>query len=347
MANPERTTLDAVAAAAGVSKATASKVLNEREGVSAATRSRVLRAMQQLRYERSTARSGGQGTPVITVLFDASDSLYAAQVLAGVIAAGLELDIDVVTTNPTGKQLHEPLSAEWFHGVANKGHLGVIVVTTEVSEDAAQRSVGAGLGLVLVDPVSARDADDSGLVSVSATNWTGGYQATEHLISLGHRRIGFAGGPPESQPARQRLHGHVAALSAASIDNDPALTRQTGFTYADGRAMAAELLDLANPPTAIVAGCDASALGVIAAARDRQLRLPTDLSIVGFDDTYAAESASPRLTTIRQPLREMGRLAVRTVVAQSQGQGPEAHHYELATTLIVRNSTAPPFTDHR
>lgn len=342
MARTSRATLEAVAAAAGVSKATASKVLNDRDGVSVATRQRVLTAMKQLRYEPSTSRAAGAAQPVITVLFDAYESLYAAQVLAGVVEAGLELDIDVVTTNPNGRHRHEPLSAAWFHRVADKGHLGVIVVTTEVSADAAADSIAAGLGLVLVDPVSGRDADDDGLVSVSATNWTGGYQATEHLLALGHRRIGFAGGPPESQPARQRLHGHVAALSAAGVPPSPELTLQDGFRYEDGRDMTARFLDLADPPTAIVAGCDASALGVIAAARDRQLRLPAELSIVGFDDTYAAESASPRLTTIHQPLREMGRLAVRTVVDQSRGQGPEAHHYELATSLIVRDSTAPP-----
>ncbi|GAA2003355.1 substrate-binding domain-containing protein [Nakamurella flavida] len=342
MGRPERTTLDAVAAAAGVSKATASKVLNDRDGVSDATRQRVLAAMKRLRYEPSTARAAGSLHPVVTVLFDAYESLYAAQVLAGVVAAGLELDIDVVTTNPTGAHRHDPLSAEWFHRVADKGHVGVIVVTTEVSPEVAGDSTGAGLGLVLVDPVTARDVDDDGLVSVSATNWTGGYQATEHLIALGHRRIGFAGGPAESQPARQRLHGHVAALSAAGLANDPALTKQDGFRYEDGRDMAAAFLDLPSPPTAIVASCDAGALGVIAAARDRQLRLPQELSIIGFDDTYAAESASPRLTTIHQPLREMGRLALRTVLAQSRGQAPEAHHYELVTSLIVRDSTAPP-----
>jgi LacI family transcriptional regulator len=106
--------------------------------------------------------------------------------------------------------------------------------------------------------------------------------------------------------------------------------------------MAEQLLRLDDPPTAIFAGCDTSALGVLAAARDRHLRIPEDLSVVGFDDTYLAESAAPPMTTVRQPLREMGRLAVRTVLGLARGERPDTHHFELATTLIVRESTAPP-----
>ena len=252
------------------------------------------------------------------------------------------MDVDVVATSLSGNHTHEPLSAAWLHGIAQKGHSGVIVVTTEVSAEAIEAAAADGIGLVTVDPVSARDGDDDGLVTVSATNWTGGYQATRHLLDLGHRRIGFAGGHPDSTPARHRLHGYRGALSAAGVAEEPRLIRQVGFTHTDGRLMAEQLLDLDVPPTAIVAGCDASALGVLAAARDRHLRVPEDLSVVGFDDTYMAESAAPPLTTVRQPLREMGRLAVRTVLALAQGERPDTHHFELATTLIVRESTAPP-----
>lgn len=341
VARKDRPKLDAVARAAGVSMATASKVLNGRGGVSDDTRDRVLGVMQRLQYVPTTGRSAGGAPPMVTVLFDAYESLYAAQVLAGVVDAGLELGVDVVVTNPTGRHARDPLSSDWLRALAKKGHLGAVVVTTEVTQAAARTAAQLGLGLVAVDPVSARDADDDGLVSVGATNWTGGVQATEHLLNLGHRRIGFAGGRRESQPARQRYHGYLAALSAAGVDADRSLIRQGGFLHEDGRRMADELLELTDPPTAIVAGCDASALGVMAAARKRSLRLPEDLSIVGFDDTYAAESASPRLSTVRQPLREMGRLALRTVMALARGEGPETHHFELATTLVVRDSTAP------
>lgn len=339
---PQRPTLEAVAHGANVSKATASKVLNGRGGVSAATRDRVFQVMKELNYAPTTGRVFGGTTPTVTVLFDAYEGLYAVHVLAGVVAAGLEFGVDVVATNPTGRHAHQPLSVEWLRQVADKGHLGVIVVTTEVTAEAVTGAEDVGLALVAIDPVSARDADDVGLVSVSATNWTGGRQATDHLLGLGHRRIGFAGGRMASRPARDRYYGYVAALGAAGVDLDSALIRQRGFGHDDGRVMAEELLDLPEPPTAIVAGCDTSALGVMAAARRRNLRLPQDLSIVGFDDTYAAESAAPGLTTIHQPLREMGRLAVRTVMSLAEHAGPETHHFELATSLVMRQSTAPP-----
>jgi LacI family transcriptional regulator, galactose operon repressor len=338
----KRATLDDVAQGAGVSKATASKVLNGRGGVSGPTRQRVHDVMKELRYQPSTTHEAGSPTVELTVLFDAFESPYAVQVLGGIVAAGLDMDVDVVATSLSGNHTHEPLSAAWLHGIAQKGHSGVIVVTTEVSAEAIEAAAADGIGLVTVDPVSARDGDDDGLVTVSATNWTGGYQATRHLLDLGHRRIGFAGGHPDSTPARHRLHGYRGALSAAGVAEEPRLIRQVGFTHTDGRLMAEQLLDLDVPPTAIVAGCDASALGVLAAARDRHLRVPEDLSVVGFDDTYMAESAAPPLTTVRQPLREMGRLAVRTVLALAQGERPDTHHFELATTLIVRESTAPP-----
>ncbi|WP_116948858.1 LacI family DNA-binding transcriptional regulator [Jiangella endophytica] len=333
----ERPTLDTVAQAAGVSKATVSKVLNGRGDVAAATRRRVQEAIGSLGYVPSTGRRVHGTTPTVTVLFDAFVNLYSAQVLSGVVAAGLEQGVDVVVTHLAGSGA---LTPAWFRGLADKGHAGLIVVTTEVSPEQVRACADAGLGLVAVDPVSIDPSTADQLVSVSATNWSGGLQATEHLLGLGHRRIGFAGGLPASRPAQQRLHGHLAALSSRSVPVDDALVLQVGFSHEDGRAMARQLLDLPEPPTAIVAGCDASALGVMEEARRRGLRLPEDLSIVGFDDTYAAAWTSPQLTTVRQPMREMGRVALRTLLGLAQGQRPETHHFELATTLVERSSTA-------
>ncbi|RIQ12686.1 LacI family DNA-binding transcriptional regulator [Jiangella rhizosphaerae] len=334
----ERPTLDTVARAAGVSKATVSKVLNGRGDVAAATRLRVQEAIGSLGYVPSTGRRVHDTTPTITVLFDAFVNLYSAQVLSGVVAAGIEQGVDVVVTHLAGSSA---LTPGWFRGLAAKGHVGLIVVTTEVRPEQVRACADAGLGLVAVDPVSIDPSTTDRLVSVSATNWSGGLQATEHLLGLGHRRIGFAGGLPASRPAQQRLHGHLAALSSWNVRSDDSLVLQVGFSHEDGRAMASRLLDLADPPTAIVAGCDASALGVMEEARRRGLRLPEDLSIVGFDDTYAAAWTSPQLTTVRQPMREMGRVALRTLLSLAQGQRPETHHFELATTLVERASTAP------
>ncbi|MFC7407030.1 substrate-binding domain-containing protein [Georgenia alba] len=336
-----RPTLEVVAREAGVSKATVSKVINGRDDVGPATRERVQAVIAALGYMPTTGRRT-PAAPTVTVLFDAVVNLYSAQVLSGVVTAGIEQAVDVVVTHLPAGPGPGALSPAWFRSVAARGHLGVIVVTTEMSAQQVRSCASAGLGLVAIDPVSIDPSSTDRMVSVSGTNWSGGLQATEHLLGLGHRRIGFAGGPVASRPAEQRLHGHLAALGSRGVPRDDALVLREGFAYEDGVRMAERLLSLPEPPSAVVAGCDASALGVMAAARARGLRLPQDLSIVGFDDTYAAEWTAPQLTTVRQPMVEMGRVALRTVLRLAHGDRPDTHHFELATSLVVRASTGPP-----
>jgi LacI family transcriptional regulator len=336
-----RPTLDTVARAAGVSKATVSKVLNGRRDVAAGTRQRVLATVEQLEYAPTTGSRPAQHRRSVTVVFSAVVDPYAAQVLSGLLAAGADHGVDVVVTQVPAAQGPEELRPEWFRSLARQGHVGVIGVTTALTQAQVQACADAGLQLVVIDPVSVGSEKTEGLITVSATNWAGGMQATEHLLELGHRRIGFAGGRPASRPGGHRLHGHLAALATWGQEVDRSLIRHEGFSYEDGRAMGDALLDLPEPPTAIVAGSDTCALGVMEAAHKRGLRLPEDLSLVGFDDTPLAVWTSPQLTTVRQPLRGMGRQALRTLLSIADGARPETHHFELATTLVVRSSTAP------
>jgi LacI family transcriptional regulator len=139
-----------------------------------------------------------------------------------------------------------------------------------------------------------------------------------------------------------RMHGYRAAMEAEGARVPDAYVRPGEFTYEAGLLGASVLLDLEEPPTAIFTGNDEIALGVIEAARARGLRIPEDLSVVGFDDTDIARMASPPLTTVRQPLREMGGAALRTALRLVNGDKVESHHIELATELVVRASTAPP-----
>jgi LacI family transcriptional regulator len=280
----------------------------------------------------------------VTVVFDALVVLYSAQVLSGIIAAAGDFGVDIVVTD-LGSAGDGGLRRPWFRDEAALGRAGIIVVTTVVTPEQVADCAEAGLALVAIDPVTFDRASTDELFSVSATNWSGGLAATEHLLEIGHRRIGYAGGPPGSRAAQQRLYGHLAALEKHGIEADRGLLLSDGFTYRNGRDMARALLSPPDRPTAIVAGCDASALGVMEAARGLGLNLPEQLSIVGFDDTYAAEWASPQLTTVRQPMREMGRLALRTLLRIARGERPETHLFELATALVIRASTAPP--DHR
>ncbi len=137
----------------------------------------------------------------------------------------------------------------------------------------------------MIDPLNPLDDE---IVSVGSTNLTGGLQATRHPIEMGHRRVAYLGGPRSSAASQERLQGNRAALTQGGLPTDDRLVLEGGFDYEAGLAMATEVLALDHPPTGIFAGCDASALGVLEAARHRQLQVPEDLSIVGFDDTYAA-----------------------------------------------------------
>jgi LacI family transcriptional regulator len=178
--------------------------------------------------------------------------------------------------------------------------------------------------------------------SVGATNWPGGFTATRHLAGLGHRRIAMIGGPPGRLSARARLDGYRAALEEAGLGFDEALVRHGDFGHDLAHRHALDLLGLADPPTAVFAGSDHQSLGVYRALRERRLAVPEDVSVVGFDDLPFAEWVTPRLTTVRQPLAEMAALATRMVLRLLDGEELETNRVELATNLVVRESTAPP-----
>ncbi|NUT53133.1 MAG: substrate-binding domain-containing protein, partial [Saccharothrix sp.] len=163
---------------------------------------------------------------------------------------------------------------------------------------------------------------------------------------LGHRRIGEFAGPAERMCARARLGGIRAALDAHGVGLDDRLVRiGQWFAFEDGFNHARELLRLPDPPTAVLCGNDLQALGVYEAARQAGLRIPQDLSVIGFDDIPAVRWCSPPMTTIRQPMVEMGAAAAELVLDLSAGRTPAQTRVELATTLIIRDSTAPPHPD--
>jgi LacI family transcriptional regulator len=149
-------------------------------------------------------------------------------------------------------------------------------------------------------------------ISIGATNFTGAVTATEHLLSLGHRRIGHAGGPASVECSEARLSGYASALRREGLPLEESLVSHVPFDYEAGLRAGRDLLDLADPPTAVFAASDEIALGVIEEARRRGIRVPQDLSVVGFDNTFLAARAAPPLTTVAQPLIEMGQLAVRS-----------------------------------
>ncbi|HEY7595564.1 MAG TPA: LacI family DNA-binding transcriptional regulator [Actinophytocola sp.] len=330
--NTRRTTLAAVARIAGVSVATVSKVVNGRSDVAPQTRSRVQDLLHQHGYVAPVLRRAGTtARPTIEVQFAGVFKSYTAEALDGIVDAATEEGVSVVISKP-GQSPH------WARDLVAAGRRALIAVTTVHTAAHLDALAQAGLPLVVLDPLHVPHSDVN---SVGATNFAGGLAATQHLLSLGHHRVAYLGGPAIAASNQARMHGYRAAMEAEKAPVPRTYVRHGEFTFETGQLGAAALLDLAEPPTAVFTGNDEIALGVIETARTRGLRVPEDLSVVGFDDTLLARMASPPLTTVRQPLREMGGVALRTALRLAAGEKVASHHVELATELVVRGSTLP------
>jgi LacI family transcriptional regulator len=330
-----RTTLAAIAAEAGVSLPTVSKVVNGRRDVAPATRALVARLLDEHHYTRGgTRRSRRSG--LVDLVFNGLDSPWAVEILRGVEEWGSAHETGVAVS---AVRHGNARPASWTSGLASHDTDGVILVMSEFTSGALGQLREASIPLVVIDPVNPPPPD---VPSVGATNWAGGLAATEHLLGLGHRRIGAIAGPGDYLCSRARADGYRSALERAGVRFDPALVRNGDFEHEGGFVRGGELLDLADPPLAIFAGSDQQALGLYEAARQRGLRVPQDLSVVGFDDLPVARWVSPPLTTVRQPLAEMGRAAAQILDDLIDGLPLRTNRVELSTELIVRESTAAP-----
>ena len=336
-------TLATVAASAGVSVATVSKVLNGRADVGPATRARVETLLRQHDYVERRSEPTARGSveqPTVELVFHGRQAGYSLEILQGVLNAATEARVAVAVSVRPRHQRSAGVerTAAWVRRLAAAGRQAVIDVVDDVRQGDLTGLSRARLPLVVIDPLNLPRRQ---VTSVGATNFAGGLAATEHLLALGHHRIAYLGTDVSSLYNQARLHGYRAALEAASRDVPRDYIRSGGSHYEDGMAGGAVLLDLLPRPTAVFAATDEIAAGVIEAARLRGLRVPEHISVVGFDDTEVARLLSPPLTTVRQPLREMGSVALRTALRLAAGEKLDSHHVELATELVVRSSTAP------
>ena len=337
-------TLATVAASAGVSIATVSKVLNGRADVGPETRARVQSLLQQHDYVGRRGESSGRmlaEQPTVELVLHGRISVYFMEILRGALDVGAELGVTISVSlrqRPQGTTAGKR-SATWVRELVELGRSAVVDVVDDVREGDLSALARSRLPLVVIDPLNLPRRQ---LTSVGATNFSGGLAATEHLLSLGHHRIAYMGAIAAAAYNQARVHGYRAAMEAAGIEIPDGYVRSGDFDYQAGVAGGAVLLDLSERPTAVFAATDEVAAGIVEAARTRGLRVPEDLSVVGFDDTEIAALLSPPLTTVRQPLREMGRLALRTAVRLAAGEELDAHHVELATELVIRSSTARP-----
>ena len=330
-----RVTLKSVAEKAGVSLATASKVMNGRADVRESTRQTVAQAARDLGYQPKRRDIDRRRSALIH--FDTLTSPYSLQVLEGAEQAAHRADVDLMVIS--GDQTPSGLSRAWMVDAAARGVEGVVLVTTPIGSQHAKWSRDLSLPLIAIDPVSI-DPDVNGIVSISATNWEGGSSAVQHLVDLGHRRIGVLAGPEDSVPARQRVQGYHSALGQAGIRWERELIEHGSFSYEDGQSGAEKLLQLPEPPTAIFAVADTLGVGALRAARQLGVDVPEQLSVVSFDDTMIAQWTHPQLTAVRQPLFSMGQVAIERLLALSSDPGLFAHPFKLETQLIERESTA-------
>jgi LacI family transcriptional regulator len=329
-------TIREIAELAGVSIATVSRVVNGRDDVSEETREVVQRIVRERGYSANrSARGLSAGrTGFIGVTVPMVNPPYFSEILGGAAEALDELDMRIVLC-PTGHEHDREVSLleRLMHGTTD----GALLILPEETNDELEVLVNHGYRFVVVDPMVRLNQRIPG---VSAANAAGAHQAMKHLIDLGHREIGAITGPRGWLATEERLRGYHAALAAQGIMPLPELEVEADFQIVGGAEAAGRLFDLpSGPPTAIFAFNDNLAIGAMRAARERGLRVPEDVSIVGFDDTESSEIVTPGLTTIRQPLAEMGRMAVSLLARALDNQSYEALHVELATRLVVRGST--------
>ena len=332
---PSRATIATIAQEAGVSVPTVSRVLNGRADVAAATRSRVEALINKHGYQRRGGASAAPA-PIIDVVFHELDGAWAVEVMKGVTRAAREEGLMVNLSESAPRIVPEQ---SWVDSVVARRPSGVILVVFDLSERQHAQLTARGIPFAVLDPAGEPAA---GVPAVGSANWNGGMAAARHLLELGHRRIGVIGGPPDLLCSRARLDGYRAAMDMAGIPVDRALIRSGDFHVEGGYENGRALLRLPQPPTAVFAGSDLQALGLYEAARELGVRIPEDLSVVGYDDLPVARWVGPPLTTVHQPLAEMAEMAARMVITMSRGGEPVTRRLDLATSLVVRQSTAPP-----
>lgn len=327
-------TIHDVAAAAGVSVSTVSRVLNNKSDVAAETSERIRRIIRELGYGSGLAakslRSRKTKTNVIGLLVSDMGQSYTLQIIRGVSRTIYELGFDLLVYSSGNKPGRSRADWEQQQVALLNGSIidGMIVVTPSA------RTLRTREPLVAVDPQS----EGIDFPAVIATNRVGAMAAMQHLLELGHRRIGYIGGRSELQSAQRRLQGYHDSLRQVNMVVEPALVQDGDFSFQSGYRCAQVLF--ANPvrPTAIFAANDEMAFGVMAAADDAGIRIPDELSLVGFDNVPESAATQPPLTTVDQSLTIMGQLAAELLINLISGEAPETMLHKAPIKLVIRDS---------
>jgi LacI family transcriptional regulator len=326
-----RVTIRDVAARAGVSVATVSKVINQRYGVSAATYTHVQAVIAELGYEASLVAQSlrNHRTNVIGVLV-ADLEPFSTELLKGTADAIRGSGFELVVYSAGGRTGdHVGWERRYLSRLSGTLVDGAVLVTPTVID------VNYGAPIVAVDP----HTGPSDLPTIDSDNLRGAQLATEHLLELGHRRIAMLTGRPDLQSAQLREQGYRVALGPLL---DEELVQPGGYDAVVSAASARQLLEAPDRPTAIFAANDVSAIATVEVAAELGLRVPEDLSVVGFDNIPESALCSPPLTTVAQPIRTMGNRAIELLISLIRGRPAEVTHITLPTNLVVRRSTRAP-----
>jgi DNA-binding LacI/PurR family transcriptional regulator len=329
-------TLAVVARAAGVSVPTASKVVNGREDVAPETRRRVTEALDRLGYVRRPRFDATKPPGLVDLVVHSLETSWSGAVLHGVEEAAHDAGLEVVVSTGLARNRGGRPERGWLDKLSARGSSGVLFDLAELTPSQYAWLEQHRIPYVMIDPVL---EPPPGVVSVGAANWQGGVGATEHLLGLGHERIAVIAGHRRRTCSSARVAGYRSALASAGVRQRPEYVRYAAFDEGGARHRMRELLDLPEPPTAVFVCSDRMALGVYEALSERGLRVPDDMSVVGFDDLPESRWLTPPLTTIRQPLSEMAATATRLLVRMMDGKRPEGTRTELSTRLVERGST--------
>jgi len=330
-------TIHDVARKAGVGIGTVSRVLNNSRAVNEETRQRVLKAIAELDYtpHHAARRLSSGKTFIIGAIIPFFTRPAAVERLRGVMSVIAQTDYDFnLFSIETAAQRNE-----YIKTVPRRGRVdGLIVFSFPTTAAETDRILRANIPTVFIDSYNPR------LNSIHIDNVAGGYRATRHLIELGHTRIAYIGDPLEDPigfyVSRDRFRGYRQALSEAGIPFQPLYHREGFHSVEDARQMAHQVLSLPERPTAIFAFSDTIALGAMEAAKELNLSVPDDLSIIGFDDIEVARLVG--LTTMRQQLFETGVMGAEILLDTINNPDTEVRHILLPIELVVRQSTAPP-----
>ena len=327
-----RVTISDVARAAGVSVPTVSKVVNGRYGVAEATSKRVLDVVEALGYETSLVASSlrRRRTNVIGILVAEFES-FSVELLKGISAAATGTGYELLAySGLVAGTSHAGWERKSLSRLAGTLIDGAIIVTPTMLMPTTS------IPVVAIDP----HTGPGGPSTIDSDNVGGARVATQHLIDLGHRRIAHIRGRSDLASAELRETGYRESLAEAGIPFDPELVRDGGYKAALTAGAARELLTRPDRPTAVFAANDMSALGVMKVASELGLRVPEDLSVIGFDDIPEAARSMPPLTTMAQPLNDLGAQALHMLIELLDGNDVPSH-VQLPAELIVRASTGP------